>query len=98
MRLPFGLERLLDPGLWKPGPSSSPLEMRDPAFIRDELPRLAFLVDHYHEVKTQGFDLLPAGRALIVGNHNGGVMSPDMFALMVAWWQHFGDMRLDALQ
>lgn len=36
-----------------------------------------------------GLDLLPTGRALVVGTHNGGFVAPDMFALMVAWWRKF---------
>ncbi|MGZ3476464.1 MAG: lysophospholipid acyltransferase family protein, partial [Polyangiales bacterium] len=40
--------------------------------------------------EVSGLEHVPDGRALIVGNHNGGVMSPDMFALMVTWWRTFG--------
>ncbi|HEX7601633.1 MAG TPA: hypothetical protein VF316_08515, partial [Polyangiaceae bacterium] len=58
---------------------------RDPAFIRANLDKLAFFVDHYHQTTVEGLDRIPEGPALAVGNHNGGIMSPDMFALMVAW-------------
>lgn len=63
---------------------------RDPEFIRANLNKLAFLVEHYHHTSVEGFEHVPEGPALAVGNHNGGIMSPDMFALMVAWWRHFG--------
>ena len=63
---------------------------RDPEFIRANLDKLAFLVERYHETDVEGLEHVPEGAALAVGNHNGGLMSPDMFALMVAWWRHFG--------
>lgn len=63
---------------------------RSPEFIRANLDRLAFLFDHYHHASVEGLEHVPEGAVLAVGNHNGGLMSPDMFALMVAWWRHFG--------
>ena len=63
---------------------------RDPEFIRANLDTLAFLVERYHQSSVEGLEHVPEGPALAVGNHSGGIMSPDMFALMVAWWRHFG--------
>lgn len=63
---------------------------RSPEFIRANLERLAFLCEHYHHTSVEGLEHVPDGPALAVGNHSGGVMCPDMFALMVAWWRHFG--------
>lgn len=57
---------------------------RDPGFIRAHLDKLAFVFDHYHHASVEGLEHIPAGRALVVGNHSGGAMSPDMFALMLA--------------
>jgi 1-acyl-sn-glycerol-3-phosphate acyltransferase len=65
-------------------------DRRDPEFIRTHLDALSFFFEHYHQVEVAGLDNVPSGRALVVGNHNGGIMSPDMFALMVSWWQTFG--------
>lgn len=63
---------------------------RDPEFIRRHFELLAPWVERYHHTAVEGLDDVPRGAALLVGNHNGGIMSPDMFALMVAWWRHFG--------
>jgi len=63
---------------------------RDPDFIRAHLDKVASVFDRYHGASVEGLEHVPAGRALLVGNHSGGVMSPDMFALMLAWWRHFG--------
>lgn len=65
-------------------------DRRDPSYIRAQLPALSLLFERYHQVDVTGLSHVPEGRALIVGNHNGGVMSPDMFALMAKWWQTFG--------
>jgi 1-acyl-sn-glycerol-3-phosphate acyltransferase len=84
MNLPF---RLTDLAVGLP---RDPLACRDPEFIRAELPRLGWLYDHYNDIVIEGLDDLPRGRALIVGNHNGGIVAPDMFALMVAHWRAHG--------
>lgn len=74
------------------GPLSplSSLDRRSPDLIRALSPALRLLVERYHEVDLQGFERVPEGAALVVGNHNGGTMCPDMFALMAAYWRHFG--------
>ena len=63
---------------------------RDPSVIRAYLPHFDFLFRHYHHATVEGLEHVPEGPALAVGNHNGGIMSPDMFAFMTAWWRHFG--------
>jgi 1-acyl-sn-glycerol-3-phosphate acyltransferase len=70
------------------GPSA--FEARDPRFIRASLPALAYGLEHWHRFEARGLEGVPDGAALVVGNHNGGIMSPDMFALMVAYWRRFG--------
>lgn len=63
---------------------------RDPEFIRANLEKIAFWFERYHRVSVEGLEHIPDGPVLVVGNHNGGLMAPDMFALMVAWWRRFG--------
>lgn len=84
------VNRLLDPWLWVPAPPPDPLAARDPEFIRGELGRLAPLIERYHTASITGWDNVPEGGALVVGNHSGGAMAPDMFSLMVAWWRRYG--------
>jgi 1-acyl-sn-glycerol-3-phosphate acyltransferase len=43
---------------------------------------LAELLEHYFDVELDGLDNIPDGPALLVGNHNGGVMAPDMFIFL----------------
>jgi 1-acyl-sn-glycerol-3-phosphate acyltransferase len=66
------------------------LDARDPAFIRSILPVLAPWFERYHETEVRGLERLPDGPALVVGNHNGGIMAPDMFGLMIAFWRERG--------
>src|SRR3954464_10545496 len=66
------------------------LSRRDPAFIRLVMPAFEFMFQHYHHASIEGFEHVPRGRALVVGNHNGGIMAPDMYAFMLAFWQRFG--------
>lgn len=63
---------------------------RDPDFIREILPTLGALLDRWHDITVEGMERVPEGPALFVGNHSGGLATPDMFALMVAYWRHFG--------
>ncbi len=63
---------------------------RDPSTIEKTLPAFELLFRHYHQASVEGLENVPDGPALAVGNHNGGLMSPDMFALMAAWWRRFG--------
>ncbi len=66
------------------------LERRDPEFIREVLPAFLFLARRYHHTTITGLKNVPDGPALMVGNHNGGYLVPDMFAFMAEYWDRFG--------
>ena len=72
------------------GAPTNGLDARDPAFILRVLPVLEPFFERYHELEVTGLEHIPSGPALAVGNHNGGVMTPDMFGLMVAFWRARG--------
>ena len=72
---------------------ADPLDRRDPAFLLAERDFLGAACDAWYAPDLAGLDHLPAGRALVVGTHNGGFMAPDMFSLMVGFWRHFGADR-----
>jgi 1-acyl-sn-glycerol-3-phosphate acyltransferase len=69
-------------------------ELRDETLIR----RVAAVVDHavrpYFRAETRGMENLPEGPALIVGNHNAGLLSPESFLFCAAAYGHRG---LDAV-
>lgn len=66
------------------------LSERDTAFLRDNLRWVSAVFNRYHDVCIAGLERVPPGRALVVGNHNGGTSTPDMFALMIAYWGRYG--------
>jgi 1-acyl-sn-glycerol-3-phosphate acyltransferase len=63
---------------------------RDVAFLRGLLPFMK-LMGRYFDAEVQGLEHLPArGPVLLVGNHSGGVLTPDTSAVLAAWYRHFG--------
>lgn len=74
-------------------PAADPLARRDPAFIRRQLRILGPLVEAWFAPEYEGLAHLPRGRALVVGTHNGGFISPDLFSLMVGVWRTLGPER-----
>jgi 1-acyl-sn-glycerol-3-phosphate acyltransferase len=70
-----------------------PLARRDPEFIRAEMELLGSFTDAWYSPDVIDFDKLPDGPSLVVGTHNGGIMAPDMFVTMVAFWRRFGVER-----
>jgi 1-acyl-sn-glycerol-3-phosphate acyltransferase len=76
-----------DPALY----DGNSLERRDPAYIRQVLPLTEFLFRYYFRVSARGFDRAPWGEPfLIVGNHSGGISTPDTGMTMHAWFMQRG--------
>jgi 1-acyl-sn-glycerol-3-phosphate acyltransferase len=71
------------------------LDDRDPQAIREVfMPVWEWLYHHYFRVHTDGWEHVSIqGRMLVVGSHNGGLASPDMFMLMYDWFRHYGPER-----
>jgi 1-acyl-sn-glycerol-3-phosphate acyltransferase len=52
----------------------------------------------YHRTEVLGLERIPAGRCLLVGNHSGGLLTPDFAIFAVDYYQRFGyDRPLYAL-
>ena len=63
------------------------LERRDPNYIRDYAPLVEPLYRYYFRVAASGFELAPRNEPyLLVGNHNGGINSPDTGMTVHAWY------------
>jgi 1-acyl-sn-glycerol-3-phosphate acyltransferase len=68
---------------------------RDPNVIEQLIPWWSWLYHHYFRATSDGWQHIPAdGPVLLVGSHNGGLTSPDMFMMMVEWYWRFGTERL----
>jgi 1-acyl-sn-glycerol-3-phosphate acyltransferase len=69
------------------------LAARDPDFIRYQLPGMWLFSSLYFRAEVQGFDRVPDGPVLFVGNHSGGNMTPDSMVFMLAFNTYFGVER-----
>lgn len=73
------------------GDDASAGEVRDPEFLRAARPLLERFASYFRP-EVRGFDLLPAhGPFLVVGNHSGGQIPPDLPVLLTAWWRERGE-------
>lgn len=62
-------------------------DVRDPGFVRSIRPWIEAYARYFRSEVT-GFDHVPEhGPMLIVGNHNGGQLPPDLPILLSAWWR-----------
>ncbi len=74
--------------------------MYDPAYVDHWLDRFdrVFAPDHYMPVRVRGWEKLPQRPVLIVSNHSGGTLIPDVWGFAWAWMRHFShDRRLSPM-
>jgi 1-acyl-sn-glycerol-3-phosphate acyltransferase len=70
------------------------LDDRDPDAMRELLPALWLFVSTWFRADVRGLHHIPAeGPALIVGNHTGGLMSPEVMISQLAITSYFGVER-----
>ena len=63
------------------------LDGRDPALVAAILPYAEWFNSHYFHVKSEGTQNAPAGSAIFVANHNGGIMGPDLLCTLALLWR-----------
>lgn len=73
--------------------AAAELDARDPEFIRFQLPGMWLFTTMYFRAEVSGFDRVPEGPVLFVGNHSGGNMTPDSMVFMLAFNTYFGVER-----
>jgi 1-acyl-sn-glycerol-3-phosphate acyltransferase len=64
----------------------------DPAFARKIEPFLKGLYDHYFRCDMDGWENIPEGQALYVGNHNG-MLTFEVLMLFYAWYKRYGTTK-----
>ncbi len=70
------------------------LDERDPAYIRESLPRQWLLASLYFRGEVRGLGNIPEnGPVLMVGNHSGGNLTPDTIVFTLAFCAYFGVER-----
>lgn len=71
------------------------LDLRDPKVLQSFMPLWEWAYHNYFRVQTDGWHhVLPEGKMLVVGSHNGGLATPDMFMFMYDWFCRQGFDRL----
>ena len=72
-----------------------PAFQRDAAFIEEHLPTVGTVLRRYFASEVRGLEHVPDdGPFLLVGNHSGGFLMPDVWALADALLQRFGVDRV----
>ncbi len=66
------------------------LDRRDPAVIEAILPAMELINRHWLHLRVEGTEHLRAAPVLYVGNHNGGVMGPDLSCTLATMWRALG--------
>jgi len=67
------------------------LDERDAQFIERQLSVLGPICDRYFRGEVRNLDNIPAdGPVLLVGNHSGGLVTPDTWVFEVNFFRHFG--------
>jgi len=63
---------------------------RDDELLAGAVERIGPALDFWFQPEIRGLERIPEGPALLVGNHNGGSMSPDSFVIGVALYRAHG--------
>ncbi|CAN5717965.1 1-acyl-sn-glycerol-3-phosphate acyltransferase [soil metagenome] len=66
------------------------LDARDPKWVAALLPAFSMLNRTWLRLRVEGESNLPSEPALLVGNHNGGIMGPDLSCTLATLWKHYG--------
>jgi len=66
------------------------LDNRDPEAIAHVLTVIEKYVQPYFRAEVRGVERIPAGSALYVGNHNGGLLAPETFLFGAAVYRALG--------
>ncbi|NEP16154.1 MAG: acyltransferase family protein [Leptolyngbya sp. SIO4C1] len=77
----------------QPSAKTTQYFLRDRDFIQVWMPFWEWVYRHYFRVQTGGWQHIPAGQALFVGSHSGGLVAPDMYMFMVDWFRRVGYER-----
>lgn len=66
------------------------LDARDPAVVRAWADRFEPLAERWFAPEVRGLERVPSGAGLYVGNHSGGLLTPDTFIFCIALLRAYG--------
>ncbi len=69
------------------------LERFDPGLTRLLVELTRPITKRYFRAEVRGLKNIPPGACLVVGNHSGGIVTPDMSVFAVAYYDQYGYHR-----
>ena len=70
------------------------LKGRQPETLKQMMPLLKWVYEHYYRVTTDGWEQIPTDEpVMLVGSHNGGMAAPDLHMMLYDWCRCFGPER-----
>jgi 1-acyl-sn-glycerol-3-phosphate acyltransferase len=66
-----------------------PARQFDPDFMRKLVPKMEMFA-RYFDAEVRGMEHVPPSPVLLIGNHSGGVITPDTSAVYAAWYRTRG--------
>ena len=70
--------------------TTSEITKWDPALTEKVMGLLRPIIKGYHRAEVRGLDDFPAGGALVVGNHSGGLFAMDVPVFATGFYEKFG--------
>jgi len=98
-KLPRGvvkaLQRFMERGFWNKWAEATEAQLQEPArqfdseFMRKLVPKMETF-GSYFAAEVRDMDRVPKSPVLLVGNHSGGIITPDTSAVYAAWYRARG--------
>ena len=89
------LQRFMERGFWSKWAAATetqlqvPAQQFDPEFMRKLVPKMETFMS-YFGAEVRGMDRVPQSPVLLIGNHSGGIITPDTSAVYAAWYRTRG--------
>lgn len=89
------LRRFMETGFWNRWAEATetqlgePAQQFDPEFMRKLVPKMEMFAS-YFGAEVRNMDRVPKSPVLLVGNHSGGIITPDTSAVYAAWYRTRG--------
>jgi 1-acyl-sn-glycerol-3-phosphate acyltransferase len=89
------LQRFMETGFWNRWAEATevhlqqPVQQFDPEFMRKLVPKMETFAS-YFSAEVRGMDRVPQSPVLLIGNHSGGIITPDTSAVYATWYRTRG--------